>query len=106
MSCCVRGPCSYPMVSFIGEEGELLPPEPVTGDQLEVLRWLVLRIAAEPQRIFWRRDSSGGYPIHALLIANNAAAMELSRDVHLQGPLILLQNHGPGPFVEEHVRLH
>ena len=74
----------------------------MVGDQLKALDWLVKTLAAEPQRAFHRRDSSGGYPIHALLIANNAASLKLVLELYQLWPRLLLQKHGPGFFLGEH----
>ena len=47
----------------------------------QVLKWLVLTVAEEPQRVFYRIDVSGAHPIHALLLANSPPALDLSIDL-------------------------
>ena len=69
-----------------------------TGATLEVLCWVMTRAAAEPQRVFWRTDASGGYLIHALLIANTPAALKLVHRLVITWPHLLVQGHRPGPF--------
>ena len=86
----------YPMVSFYDgpvADGKMLSPMEVTGELLSALDWVVKRSATEPQRTFWRRDSSGGFPIHALLIANNTAALDLVKAIFTSTPLLLMQKH-------------
>ena len=62
----------------------------------------MIKLAAkEPQRVFWRRDASGGCAIHALLIANTPVAMSLVAELAFSWPALLTQPHGPGPFAGE-----
>ena len=81
-----------------------LPPELVrpNASQQRALVWLMLRLASQPSRIFHRRDSSGAYMTHALLIANTEGALTLCMELYRLHPHLLMQAHGPGFFTGEH----
>jgi len=81
-----------------------LPPEHVRPNekQQKALKWLLLRVLADPQRVFYRRDASGAYFIHGLLIANTVSALDVVMACYAAAPRLLLQFHGPGPFTGEH----
>ena len=74
----------------------------VPDDMQLVLLFRLLKLSALPsKRLFFRRDSSGACPIHALLIANNPEALSLCLQVYAQVPSLLMQTHGPGFFAGE-----
>jgi hypothetical protein len=86
----------YPQVST-----GFAPPLELTGAMLDALEWLVMRVAEEPQRVFWRRDASGAQPILALSIANTPAALKLVNKLFAAWPRLLTQTHDRGPFTGE-----
>ena len=45
-----------------------LPPELVkpTEKQIRAIKWLLLRLSDDPQRVFYRRDTSGAYLLHGV----------------------------------------
>ena len=75
-----------------------LHPHEVEGSELACLTWIMTQAAAEPQRVFWRHDVSGGFAVHSLLIANTKHALSLCRLLFSQWPRLLLLEHCPGLF--------
>ena len=73
----------------------------LVGSELTALEWLVLATAEEPQRVFYRQDSSGGHPAHALLISNTPAAIKLVLRIFERWPRLMTLTHGRGPFQAE-----
>ena len=92
---------SYPHCSFSGKT-----PRTVSGGKLRVLERVVeaLAMATTPveQRVLRRRDASGAYAIHALLISNFPSALSLVLRLYARSPKLQLQAHGKGPFRGEH----
>eukprot|EP00966_Prymnesium_polylepis_P269183 6218403-Prymnesium_polylepis.1 len=87
----------YPLVSF----GEQLPVE-TTGRTFQAVRWLLHQVAAEPNRVFYRRDASGALPTHALAIANTDASLEMISELYARWPRMISLVHGPGLYQGEH----
>ena len=79
----------------------LTQPQELTGKRLAVLGWVVRRMAAEPQSAFYRRDASGAYPLHALLVANTKASIQLALRIMELRPDLITQAHGAGRFAGE-----
>lgn len=88
----------YPMVSLNGQ----LPVE-VAGKMLHAIRWLVHKVAEEPNRVFYRRDASGALPLHALAISNTPSALVLIREICSLWPRMIPLVHGPGLYEGEHL---
>ena len=62
----------------------------------------ILRRFAEETNAFSCCDGVGAFPIHALVVCNTPASLELSMDIYREYPQLLLQTHAPsGPFSGE-----
>ncbi|KAL1496128.1 hypothetical protein AB1Y20_014749 [Prymnesium parvum] len=94
----------FPMVKFDSPElaGRVDGQErEVVGEQLMALEWLFFTAAEEPQRVFYRQDSAGGSPAHAMLISNSAAAIKVVHQIYCRWPRMMTLTYGRGLFQGE-----
>ena len=84
----------FPTIMTADEPGGAQPSE--AG--LRALRKLIIAVATETGA-FETADPVGAYPIHALMVCNTAASLEVSMDIYRKRPQLLTQVHAPsGPF--------
>ena len=92
-----KGSCTlyiYPTIATDEEPDGTQPSE--LG--LRVLRELIVQISKDTDA-FDAADPVGAYPIHALLVCNTPASLEVSMEIFQTRPMLLTQVHTPdGPF--------
>jgi hypothetical protein len=83
----------YPIATLAGKTA------PLTGSLLEALSEIIL---GTPDHILHVPDAVGALPIHAVLVANNPAAIGLAMEFYRATPEYMLMIHQPpGPFIGE-----
>mmetsp|Transcript_15896 Transcript_15896/g.36188 ORF Transcript_15896/g.36188 Transcript_15896/m.36188 type:complete len:906 (-) Transcript_15896:167-2884(-) len=101
----------YPKVQFIrrGQSGipglpALEPPRVLAGPLLETLHRALTSMFLDGRHDCMERvDGAGARPIHAILLANTAAAVELATALLSARPRLMLQSHVGQPFEGENV---
>ena len=74
-------------------------PGPYKGAQLALIHSLVLKLAQTSIHLFEMPDPVGAYVIHALIVCNTDASLELAFDILERAhPRLLLQTHRGEPF--------
>eukprot|EP00966_Prymnesium_polylepis_P259093 5984181-Prymnesium_polylepis.1 len=86
----------YPEVQF--EHAAANQLSEVVGGQLAALEWVIHQVAAEPQRVFYRHDTSGSGPAHALLVSNHNAAVKLVLEIYTRWPRLITLTLGKSSF--------
>ena len=75
-------------------------PSGYAGEQLALLDLVVVHLGTTP--LFEKPDAVGAYPIHATLVCNTPAGLNVSFAALQKNPRLLLQVHGyDGPFAGE-----
>ena len=73
-------------------------PGGYSGDELELIRLVMLEVARVTPSAFERADAVGAKCIHALLVCNTEASFKLVLDILAITPCLLLQTHVGEPF--------
>ena len=84
----------FPAVRFADEAFEDVVS---AGEGLIPLTELVLQ-TLEHTEFFTNADGAGANPIHALIVANNDAALDLVFEIFERRPSLMTAVHAPGPF--------
>ena len=74
------------------------PPRKLVGGELKVLQRLVAALIAEPCDITGLHDLVGASPVHALLVANNDAALDTVMAMFRAKPNLMYQTHVTARF--------
>ena len=76
-------------------------PGGYTGPQLAILRLVMLEIATKHVHLLEVADPVGAFVMHAIMVCNTEASLELSMAIFEVQPRLLLQTHAGQPFLGE-----